>query len=220
MLAGAALALVLYLRAWSRLRRRGRRDRASIGRLLLFSGGIALAVLALISPVDPIGEQYLLSVHMLQHVHARRRRPRADPARPARPAQPADRPAAACCDASRASTWLRRAASTLLRPAVALGLWAIVYAGWHLPRAYDYALSHQLVHDLEHISFLFVGLPRLDAADRALPPSAQQPAHSHPRGALAVRARHGARRYPDPHAAHDLSPVRRAARPARGASPR
>ena len=36
--------------------------------------------------------------------------------------------------------------------------WIAVVAAWHLPQAYDYALRHQWAHDLEHGSFVLVGL--------------------------------------------------------------
>ncbi|MDX6564681.1 MAG: putative rane protein [Gaiellales bacterium] len=156
-LGGAALALLLYLRAWIRLRRRGRRDRASLGRLALFSTGIALATLALVSPIDPIGERYLLSVHMLQHVLLGDSAPALILLGLRGPLSLLIVPRPLLRRVARLS-WLRRTARTLLRPAVALGLWAIVYASWHVPRAYDYALAHQSVHDLEHVSFLIVGI--------------------------------------------------------------
>ena len=31
-------------------------------------------------------------------------------------------------------------------------------AAWHVPAAYDYTLTHQVVHDVEHLSFVVVGL--------------------------------------------------------------
>jgi putative membrane protein len=40
---------------------------------------------------------------------------------------------------------------------VALAAWALAYGGWHVPAAYDYAAGHQLVHDLEHASFVLAG---------------------------------------------------------------
>jgi putative membrane protein len=156
-LGGAALAMILYLRAWVRLRRRRRRDRASIGRLVLFTSGIALSVLALVSPVDPIGEQYLLSVHMLQHVMLGDAAPALLLLGLRGPLSLLIVPRVVLRRIARIG-WLRRFASVLLRPAVALGLWATVYAGWHIPAVYDYALAHQTVHDLEHLSFLLVGL--------------------------------------------------------------
>jgi putative membrane protein len=156
-LAGAALALLLYLRAFTRLRRRGRADRASLGRLALFTAGVALAVLALISPVDPIGERYLLSVHMLQHVLLGDSAPALILLGLRGPLSLLIVPKPVLRRLAR-MRWLRRAGSTLLRPVVALGLWALVYAGWHIPRAYDEALADQPVHDLEHASFLLVGV--------------------------------------------------------------
>jgi cytochrome c oxidase assembly factor CtaG len=156
-LAGAALALALYLRAWSRLRRRGRRDHASLGRLACFAGGVVLAVLALVSPVDPIGEQYLLSVHMLQHVVLGDSAPALILLGLRGPLSLLIVPRAVLRRTARLA-WLRRAGALLLRPAVALGLWALVYAGWHIPSVYDYALTNQTVHDLEHLSFLVAGL--------------------------------------------------------------
>jgi putative membrane protein len=156
-LAGATLALALYLRAFIRLRRRGRADRASFGRLSLFTCGVVLAVLALISPIDPIGEHYLLSVHMLQHVLLGDSAPALILLGLRGPLSLLIVPRPALRRLARLR-WLRRAGSALLRPPVALGLWALVYAGWHIPGVYDYALAHKPVHDLEHVSFLIVGL--------------------------------------------------------------
>src|SRR5262245_6854722 len=46
----------------------------------------------------------------------------------------------------------------LFKPLVALPLWIVVYLGWHLPWAYDYALQqpHWLLH-IEHLSYLAAG---------------------------------------------------------------
>jgi cytochrome c oxidase assembly factor CtaG len=46
----------------------------------------------------------------------------------------------------------------MLHPAVSLAAWALVIGAWHIPSAYDYALRHPAVHDLEHVSFVIVGL--------------------------------------------------------------
>jgi putative membrane protein len=156
-LAGACLACVLYARGFARLRRRGRRDLASAARLAMFGSGIALAVLAVISPVDPIGERYLLSTHMLQHVAI-------GDAAPALLVAGLRGPIAlfllprATLRAVAHRAGIRRWASALLNPAVALALWAAVYAGWHVPAAYDAALKNPALHDLEHASFFAAGL--------------------------------------------------------------
>lgn len=67
-LALAAIAAGLFLHGFVRLRRRGRRDHASLARLAIFAAGLGLMVLPLVSPLDAVGDHYLLSAHMLQHV--------------------------------------------------------------------------------------------------------------------------------------------------------
>jgi len=66
--AGAAVAGMLYARGFVRLRRRGRPDLASPGRAALFAAGLAAVVLPLVSPLDALGDRSLLSAHMLEHV--------------------------------------------------------------------------------------------------------------------------------------------------------
>lgn len=154
-LLGAALAVVLFGQAFVRLRRR-RPEHAPWNRGVLFGGGLALLVLPLVSPIDHVGGEELLSAHMLQHVLI------------------GDAAAALLVVAVRgplvvfllppwllrplaSSRPLRALLSLLLRPLVSLGLWAVAFLGWHLPAAYEYAAAHPLVHDLEHLSFLAAG---------------------------------------------------------------
>ena len=66
-LIGLALALVLFAQAFVRMRRR-RPDYAPWSRALLYAAGLALLVLPLVSPLDHLGDEELLSAHMLQHV--------------------------------------------------------------------------------------------------------------------------------------------------------
>jgi cytochrome c oxidase assembly factor CtaG len=155
-LALAGLALVLFAQAFWRLRRRGRADHAGWGRAVLFGAAVGVAGLALVSPLDAAGEQYLLSAHMLQHVLI------ADLA-----------PALALLALRGPLTFfllprsvLRRLAGLgllravlrfLLRPAVTFVLWATVMLVWHAPFAYEAALRHRAVHDLEHALFVMAG---------------------------------------------------------------
>src|SRR5712692_6584618 len=67
-LIGAGLALLLFAKVFVRLRRRGRADHAGWSRLALFLLAVTLGTLALVSPLDAVGDSYLLSGHMLQHV--------------------------------------------------------------------------------------------------------------------------------------------------------
>ena len=66
-LGGAIVAIAFFVHGWLRLRRR-RAALAPWSRLPLFVAGVLVTVLAIVSPVDHIGETYLQSVHMLQHV--------------------------------------------------------------------------------------------------------------------------------------------------------
>jgi putative membrane protein len=156
-LAGFALALGLFTSAFVRLRRRGRADRAPATRPLLFLLGSGLMLLALVSPLDAIGEEYLLSGHMFQHVLL------------------ADAGPALVLAAVRGPLTffllppliLRRLAPVrplrsffafLLRPRVSFALWAVVIALWHVPAAYGAALASKPLHDLEHATFVLVGI--------------------------------------------------------------
>src|SRR5439155_17665176 len=62
------VALVLFACAFRRLRARGRADHAGWDRAALFGLAVGAMTLALVSPLDTVGEDYLLSGHMLQHV--------------------------------------------------------------------------------------------------------------------------------------------------------
>jgi putative membrane protein len=153
---GAVLAVVLFAQAFTRLRRR-RPGHAPWSRALLFAAGLALLVLPLVSPLDHVGDEELLSAHMLQHVLI------------------GDAALALLVVAVRGPLLffllpppvlrhlasfrpLRAFLSLLLVPLVSLGIWAIVFLGWHVPAVYDYAAAHPLVHDLEHLSFIVAGL--------------------------------------------------------------
>ena len=154
-LATAAVAAVLFGQAFLRLRRR-RAELAPWTRALLFGAGLALLVLPLVSPLDEVGDEKLLSAHMLQHVLIGDAAPALLVVAVRGPLlffllPPALlRPLAALRP-------LRAFLSALLRPLVSLGLWAAAMYAWHVPAAYDYAAAHPLVHDLEHLSFVIGG---------------------------------------------------------------
>lgn len=156
-LAAAVLALCLYAQGFARLRRRGRADHAPAWRAAVFVAGITLLVLALVSPLDPIGEQYLLSAHMLQHVLI------GDAAIVliwlglSGPLLFFFLPPAALRQLAHARP-VRRTLAFLVRPPVALAVWCVVIAVWHVPALYDATLGNAALHDLEHASFVLAGL--------------------------------------------------------------
>lgn len=139
-----ALAVGLYARRAVVLSRRGlpvpRRRPAAFG------AGAAVVALALVSPVDAIGEERLFSVHMLQHVLLGDLGPLLVvlglDGRLLRPLL-----------AIRTLRSLR----VLAHPAVALPLWAVNLCAWHVPALYDAALRHDAVHACQHVLFFSCG---------------------------------------------------------------
>ena len=155
-LAAAAVLLLLFAQAFIRLRRRGRPDHASAWRALLFAAGLSLGTLALVSPLDGIGEEYLLSGHMLQHVLIGDAAPALVLVAVRGPLVFFYLPGFALRRLARLLP-LRAALRFLLRPQVSFAFWAVSLASWHLPAAYGYALENRTVHDLEHVCFVFGG---------------------------------------------------------------
>jgi putative membrane protein len=155
-LALAGLALVLFVQAFWRLRRRGRADHAGWGRAALFAAAVAVATLALVSPLDAAGEQYLLSAHMLQHVLIADLAPVLVLLALRGPLTFFLLPVAVLRRLAGLGP-LRTALRVLLRPGVTFVLWAAVMLVWHAPFAYEAALHHQAVHDAEHALFVVAG---------------------------------------------------------------
>lgn len=153
----AALALALFLQAWIRLRRRGREDHAPVWRLVAFLAGLALGVLALVSPLDAIAEEYLLSAHMLQHVVIGDAAPALILVALSGPLLFFLLPARILGPLARFRP-LRAILGALARPAVAVAVWCTVLAVWHVPALYDAALTNRAVHDVEHVFLILAGV--------------------------------------------------------------
>lgn len=156
-LGAASVAALLFVYGFVRLRRRGRRDHASWGRAAAFAVGLSVLVLALVSPVDAIGEEYLLSGHMLQHVAVADLAPALLMLSVRGPLLLFLLPAPLLSVVARSRTF-RFVGPRLLRPWPALAVWLVVVAAWHVPAAYDAALNSRPLHDLEHATFLLAGL--------------------------------------------------------------
>jgi putative membrane protein len=134
---------VVYGLRWRTARREGGARAAGVGRACLFGLGIALLFLALVSPVDRLGEQFA-TAHMVQHLLI------ADLAPIAlilgftrwilRPA-------------TRRIHRLERAAGPFAHPVFGVIAYVAAMWAWHVPALYDAALEQPLVHTLEHLSF-------------------------------------------------------------------
>jgi len=146
-LAGYATA---YTLRWRRVRERAASPgrAAGWGRLALWWAGLAGLALALISPLDRLGEQ-LATAHMVQHLLLADLVPicftLALTKRILRPI-------------TRVVHRIERAAGPFGHPAFGV----VAYVGamwlWHVPALYDAALKYPAVHVLEHLSFAAAGL--------------------------------------------------------------
>jgi putative membrane protein len=139
----AALAF-LYVRRTRRLARRG--QAVAAWRQAAFWLGIALVLLALVSPIDEFGEEEFFFFHMLQHVLLGDLAP-------------------LCIVVALTGPVLRPVLSIgvverlrfLTHPFVALPIWALDLYLWHVPFLYQLALRHPAIHALEHALFFTCG---------------------------------------------------------------
>jgi cytochrome c oxidase assembly factor CtaG len=157
--AALALAAVIYVRGWVRIRRT-RRDLFPAWRMVAFLGGVLAIFAAVASPLDTFSES-LLFMHMAQHfvlmsiapplmvlgapvVPMLRGLPRPVIRRVLRPLF--------------ATGLLHRAGAFLTRPRVAWIAMNATYLGWHIPKPYEFALASEAWHNVEHASFLLTSL--------------------------------------------------------------
>jgi putative membrane protein len=138
------VAAVLYAVRVRTLHRRGRTPRS--WKPACFAAGLAVLVLAVVSPLDSIGEERLFWIHMCQHVLIGDIAPFLVVLGLNGPLL---RPVLALPGVLRLR-WLTH-------PAVALPLWAGNLAAWHVPFLYDAALAHPTVHAVQHASFFAGG---------------------------------------------------------------
>src|SRR5688500_563079 len=115
-------------------------------RIALFTLGLLLLLVAIVSPVAQLGEERF-SFHMLQHILLGDLAPLALLAGLTGPLL---RPVLALRPV--------HALRVLAHPLVALPLWIANLVFWHLPFAYEAAIRKDLVHALEHLSFFTAGV--------------------------------------------------------------
>jgi putative membrane protein len=155
---GAALLVLftegLYLRALKVLGRRG--VDVPRGQIVLWHAGILMWAIGFFSPIHTWSED-LLSAHMAEHLLI------ADVAAPLllagarNPVLMFLLPKPVLATLAR-SGWPRRAFRRLRQPLVAVPVYAVVLYGWHFSLFFDAAVSHPLVHVLQHMSFIAIGI--------------------------------------------------------------
>lgn len=142
---GSAIFLWLYFMGigpWRIKYRWG--NRPPLWQQVSFTSAVVLILLSLNGPLHELADNYLFSAHMVQHLLLTLIMP--------------PLLLAGCPD------WLLRAlirrtvgfgvARSLTHPLIAFGIYNVVFAGWHVPMFYDWALESHNVHIVEHLMFM------------------------------------------------------------------
>jgi putative membrane protein len=154
-LAGLAAMTWAYARGVRTLWGAGRRRGVTGWQVASFTGGLIALFVALVSPLHPISSD-LLWVHMVQHVLM---------VLVAAPLIVAGAPLVPMTLALPVSwrrrirrwgrvRWLRSPGRLFTRPIVAWSLSVAALWAWHAPGPYDAAVRNEVIHALEHLSFL------------------------------------------------------------------
>jgi cytochrome c oxidase assembly factor CtaG len=113
-----------------------------------FTAGIVSGFIALQSPIDTGGDDFLLSLHMIQHLALMMVSPPLVLLGIAGMRPPAD---------SIAPRW-RTVWTFVTRPWPAAFIFSGVLLLWHIPSWYDATLTTQWIHIVEHLTFIAVGV--------------------------------------------------------------
>jgi putative membrane protein len=155
----AILALLGAAFVYARMYRRAASRSAALGagHWVPYASGLIVLAIALLSPLDAIGDRWLLSAHMAQHVLLSDIAPALlvlglrSPVLPLGLARPTLRAVAP------GGRWGRTLA-VLTSPWVAIPLWAVATWVWAIPAVFDFAAQHTVVHAFEHATLFYTGL--------------------------------------------------------------
>lgn len=136
---GSILGLVLLAGTYGWL---ARRYPPSLGQGMLFTSGLLLLSLTLLSPLEVLGDRYLLSAHMLQQLLLVLAVP---------PLLLRSLPEAAVRDLPRCRL-LARLERTLGRPLPLVVLLCVILLAWHVPALYEQALAQAPLHAIQRLA--------------------------------------------------------------------
>src|SRR5689334_6974033 len=142
----APVAVVVGLYAWRLTGLRARRNPVRWWKPICFAAGLTVAVVAVASPIDTLGEDRSFAIHMVQHLMLGDLAP-------------------LLCVAGLSGALLRPVLALpligslrrLQHPGLAFAIWMVDLALWHLPGAYQLALRNDAVHAVEHLCFFAGG---------------------------------------------------------------
>ncbi len=148
-LIGTALITGLYLYAIGPYRKhRFPEEPVRTGQTIAFFSGMFIMFLALVSPLDELGDSYLFSAHMLQHLFLTIIGP---------PLLLLGTPEWLVNQALR-NQIIFQIAKVMTYPVVAFVLFNVDFWLWHAPPLYNATLENQTIHILEHLTFIIFGL--------------------------------------------------------------
>jgi putative membrane protein len=156
-IAALVAAAVIYRRVYLRAAARSSTSAPGAGHWVPYSAGLVVLAISLLSPLDAIGDKYLLSAHMMQHVLLSDIAPallvlglRA----PVLPLGLSREAMLALAPSGRSGKLIARMTS----PWVAVPLWALATWVWAIPVVFDFAAQHSVVHAIEHATLFYTGL--------------------------------------------------------------
>ncbi len=146
---GTGLFVGAYLWAVGPLRRRFRSSEpATRAQLIWFLAGAAVIFLALASPLDDLGDEFLFSAHMVQHLLLALIAPLflllGTPGWLLRPLL--------------RYPLVARVMRILTAPLVCFAVFNTVFLIWHLPILYEATLHNESIHIFEHLLFIAIGV--------------------------------------------------------------
>jgi cytochrome c oxidase assembly factor CtaG len=118
--------------------------RDDLGRAAWFVAGVSVMLFALVSPVDVIGDEYLFSAHMIQHLLLVLIVP---PLLLNGLSRGFVRQVVECRPLGAIERFLGNAVVAWM---IGIGTLAV----WHVPSLFDAALNNEYIHILEHLSFM------------------------------------------------------------------
>lgn len=157
--ASVLIASVVYCRGWLAIRKT-RPAQFPLWRLNAFLLATAILWLAIGSPLDAFADA-MLSAHMIEHLLLMSVVPPlvwlANPVVPMLRGLPRWLLKRVLGPLIRIRR-LRRFTHWLVRPRIAWIMLNVIFLGWHVPAAYDFALRYEGWHIVEHMCFLFASL--------------------------------------------------------------
>src|SRR5918998_6284065 len=144
-----AAYVAMYVWRFVRARREAGGRGAGLAQAAAFTAGVLVILAAVVSPIDGLGEEYLFSMHMTQHVLLGDIAPLLVLLSLSRVIM---RPA------TRRLMAVEQRLGAFAHPVTFIAIWFALIYFWHIPALYEAAIESPLVHALEHASFFAAGL--------------------------------------------------------------